>query len=437
MPIAGRERSSATALLAAVLLLGGAACARPQVASPAAIDAMATAGDTVGLAHLAERECVGKSSEAQQTCYEDYFVKLARSDRVRVALGALAALAAKHPDVALDGHGYTHVIGIRAWQPGADVGTIFRSCNGLFQSGCYHGVIQAYLMQGGSVDSARAVRLCNEIASEEKDRWIRFQCVHGLGHGFEMAWNWELPRALKGCDWLRTVWDRFSCYGGVFMENAVASMPGAHHHTAVHALSASAQMNDSTMAGHDMAAMGHEHSPDPTRITFKMRDSVDALYPCSAVDTIYQFACYQLQGGVILTRVHSDFAKATTECDKAPPLGRSQCYLSLGTNASGMTVQNTPKVIADCRHGDPGYQPFCFVGAVKNYVDVTAKPDDGIAFCQAVPAGANRMQCFGAVGEELSVLYSTDLAARARACAKAGPDGETDCRRGAELPWRQ
>jgi hypothetical protein len=418
-------------VFAAVLLLGGAACARPQAATTAGIDAMAAKGDTLGLAHQAEGECRGKTSEAEQTCYEDYFVKLARSDRVHVALGALAALAADHPEVARDGHGYTHVIGIRAWHTGADVKAIFSSCTGLFQSGCYHGVIQAYLMQGGSVDSARAVALCHEVAPEEKDRWLLFQCVHGLGHGFEMAWNWELPKALKGCDWLKTKWDQNSCYGGVFMENAVASMPGGHHHTAVHALSAA--RGDTSIAG--MPGMEHQSgSPDPTRITFKMRDSADALYPCSIVDTMYQFSCYQLQGGVILSRVGSDFAKATVECDKAPPLGRSQCYVSLGTNASGMTVQNTPRTIDDCSHGDPGYQPFCFVGAVKNYIDVTAKPDDGIKFCQAVSAGANRTPCFGAVGEELSVLYSTDPAARERMCARAGNDGERVCRRGAELP---
>ena len=287
------------------------------------------------------------------------------------------------------------------------------------------------------MDSARAVQLCNEIASEEKDRWLRFQCVHGIGHGFEMAWNWDLPKALKGCDWLRTSWDRYSCYGGVFMENAVASMPGAHHHTAVRALSATTPMNDSAMAGHDMAGMEHSGSPDPTKITFKMRDSVDALYPCSIVDTMYQFSCYQLQGGLILSRVQSDFTKAAAECDKAPPLGRSQCYVSLGTNASGITVQNTPKAIAYCSHGDPGYQPFCFVGAVKNYIDVTAKPIDGIAFCKAVPPGANRASCFGAVGEELTVLYSTDIPARQRECAKAGVDGEAACRRGAELGGRR
>ena len=433
---AGHASRRITALIGAALLLFGVACARPQVAAADEIDALAAKGDTVALARAAERECVGKAAEAAQTCYEDYFVKLARSDRVAVALGALAALAANHSDIQRDGHGYTHVIGIRAWQPGADVAAIFRSCNGLFQSGCYHGVIQAYLTEGGAnVDSLRAIKLCDVIAGSEADRWLRFQCVHGLGHGFEMAWNWELPHALKGCDWLKTGWDRYSCYGGVFMENAVASMPGGHHHTAVHALAASGSSSDSSMAGMDMGEKTASGSPDPKKITFKMRDPADALYPCSIVDTTYQFSCYQLQGGLILERTKNDFAKATTECDKAPPIGRSQCYVSLGTNASGITVQNSRKAIEYCSHGDPGYQPFCFVGVVKNYIDVTQKPDDGFAFCKMVPLGVNRMQCFTAVGEEISVLHSADAEARSKDCAKAG-DGVAECRRGAGLPAR-
>ncbi len=181
------------------------------------------------------------------------------------------------------------------------------------------------------------------------------------------------------------------------MENAVASMPGGHHHTAVHALAATTpgdtSMGGMDMAGMDMSGKVPSGSPDPTKITFKMRDSVDALYPCSIVDTVYQFSCYQLQGGLILTRTHNDFAKATAECDKAPPLGRSQCYVSLGTNASGITVQDTKQAIKDCSHGDPGYQPFCFVGVVKNYIDVTQKPEDGFGFCSVVPPGPNRTQC--------------------------------------------
>ncbi len=184
--------------------------------------------------------------------------------------------------------------------------------------------------------------------------------------------------------------------------------------------------------GGGMAAMP---MPDPGKIRFRMRDTSDMLYPCSAVDSVYQFACYQLQGGIILDRTRGDFARATTACDRVgPPLLRAQCYLSLGTNASGMTLRNTDQSIRDCSHGDPAYQPYCFEGVAKNFVDVTGRPGDGFEFCAAVPHGVNRMECYIAVGEEIAVLYVNDPAARATACRAAGVDGEADCRRGADLP---
>ena len=430
-------------LLPAVLVVSALACGPrgvlPEEALRLRVEALAAGGDSLGLAKLAARQCNHGSATVKVNCYEEYFVSVAGSDRVRLALGALAALAKDHPEVALDGHGYTHVIGIRAWKPNLDVAAVFKGCTGLFQSGCYHGVIQAYLLEGkvGPIDSMRAANLCDQVAASHTEMWLRFQCVHGLGHGFEMINNWNLPKALKQCDWLPSPWDRSSCYGGAFMENAVASMPGGHH-TAMHALATEKVFDSSKgVAGgdnHDMPGMVMPKTPDLKAITFKMRDPTDPLYPCSAVDTTYQFACYQMQGGMILTGVKGDFARATAACDRVgPPLLRSQCYLSLGTNASGWTAQNTPLVIKDCLHGDTAYQPFCFVGAVKNYVDVTANPDDGLAFCRQMEPGVNRDHCYNAVGEEISVLYR-DPDLREKACLKAGGDGEAMCRIGAQLP---
>ena len=63
-------------------------------------------------------QCRDLDGEARQNCYEDYFVSLSGEGRVRVALGALATLGAREKKVAADGHGYTHVIGIKALQPG-------------------------------------------------------------------------------------------------------------------------------------------------------------------------------------------------------------------------------------------------------------------------------------------------------------------------------
>lgn len=390
-------------------------------------------GDTVGLARLAEEQCrANLGGEAKQTCYEDYFVALSDSGRVRLALGALTALAREDDRVQADGHVYTHIVGIRAWAPGRDVGKVFDSCTGLFQSGCYHGVIQAYFTSDGSVDSTEVSWLCDLMESTRRDRWLRFQCVHGIGHGLEMSWNWDLPRALKGCDWLHSTWDRESCYGGVFMENAVASMPNGHH-APKRVLAETERRNDGTtdsVPGEHAEHSGHDASGG--EITFKMRDSVDILYPCSIVGPKYWQACYMLQGGVIVGRFNQDYERAALGCDSAPADVRHFCYLSMGTMASGITMQNAKRSIRLCSTGDPGYRPWCFVGAVKNFIDVTARYADGFEFCKATPAGDDKRQCWVAVGEQISVLHA-DVAPREEACAKAPEEGREDCRYGAGL----
>ncbi len=396
------------------------------------IDTLAAARDTTALATLIDEQCQRQSASERSGCYEAAFTSLAEGGRAATSLGALAALVAQRPALELEAHGFAHIIGIMAWKPGEDVGEAFASCSMLFQSGCYHGVIQAYLTSA-TVDSIRTVGLCDLIAPRADQQWLRFQCVHGLGHGLEMANNWDLPTALQQCDWLHTDWDRLSCYGGAFMENAVASQPGGHH-TSATALAVAAKGSADPHAGHGDGGGGHTHpAPDPATITFKMRDPDDPLYPCTAVGERYLFSCYQNQGGILLAAVRNDFAKAAAACDKATPFPRSQCYLSLGTNASGITARNTKQAIAHCSHGDPAYQPHCFVGIVKNYIDVTGLPEDGIGFCREVAAGPNQIHCWVAVGEQVAVLWPTDEGRRREACAAAG-DGAFNCRLGARVP---
>lgn len=397
----------------------------PDATFQARVDSATAKTDTARLAQLAESRCASRDTDARRDCYEDYFLSLADSGRVSLALGALGVLGRLRSEVEADGHSLTHVIGIRAWKPGDDVATVFRSCTELFQSGCYHGVIQSYLTSG-DVDSTRTTSLCDTIAPLGTDNWLRFQCVHGLGHGLEMAWNWELPKALSGCDWLHTNWDRDSCYGGAIMENSVASQPGGHH-TSVRALDA---------ANTDQASSGHDahggHGMQSTPISYKMRDSTDALYPCSALGPRYLSACYLGHGNILLTAVGWDFRRAAAECDRVEEAYRAVCYTSLGTNASGATVRDTKESIKLCGGGDPDWRQWCYVGVVKNFIDVTADPADGIAFCREVPEGKDRDRCWIAVGEQLAVLYTTDSARREAVCATTGA-GEAQCRQGAAL----
>lgn len=399
---------------------------RPLEAQEAAarIESATTAGDSVALGRLAKRQCQDRLGEDRQKCYEEYFLTLSGNGGVRLSLASLSVLASLDRNVQADGHVYTHIIGIKAWEPGRDVGAVFASCTGLFQSGCYHGVIQAYLTGEGGLDSTRVQQLCDEVAQQSPGYLARFQCAHGLGHGLEMALNWNLPEALDGCDWLATAWDREACYGGAFMENAVASSSRGHHAPADALELTADQPHEEDHSGHDMGS-------GPA--TFAMRDSADALYPCSIMADKYLQACYQLQGGILLDRTGYNWEAAAAECDQAPDYVRHLCYLSLGTNASGFTVQDTPRAIRYCSVGDPGYQPWCFLGVAKNYVDVTGRPEDGIGFCKKVPEGRSKRQCWVAIGEELLVLHTDDREVREQICGTIPGGGQEDCRYGAGL----
>ena len=67
------------------LVTGGAGFIGSHIAH-----ALVARGDTNGLANLAYSQCRWLSNESKQTCYENYFVALSDSGRVRLALGGPA-----------------------------------------------------------------------------------------------------------------------------------------------------------------------------------------------------------------------------------------------------------------------------------------------------------------------------------------------------------
>src|SRR5262245_30671002 len=105
---------------------------------------LGAAPDSVVLADSAKAKCRGMSSDAQMDCYDTVLVPLVKAHGVRTAMATLDQIASSETQIKVDGHVYAHAIGIAAGRAGGDMGQTFASCNEIFQSGCYHGVIQAY-----------------------------------------------------------------------------------------------------------------------------------------------------------------------------------------------------------------------------------------------------------------------------------------------------
>jgi hypothetical protein len=386
---------------------------------PAALTAAFEADDSAAVASFAEARCRLLKGPRRKACFEDVLLQLVRQDRVRLALGALNLLGQHDAVIRRFGHDYSHVIGINAWSPGKNIGEVYLQCTELFQSGCYHGVIQAFFAYNGT-DSASVAALCRDTPGINNSGWLRFQCVHGIGHGLVQTYTMNLPRALTGCDKLGNPWDAESCYGGAFMEFIVGGRGQSHH---VHLV----PKQDSAPAADavDHAHMVHDSSPP-----FKVREPTDLLYPCSVLGDKYQRACYQMQAGLVVEQTGLDFVKISAVCDSAPEPMRATCYQGIGTYVSGVTSRDPEESIRLCSLGSTRYRPRCFVGLVKNFVDVTANPDDGLALCRILVPVDIATSCYHAVGEEVAVLY-VSMSKRDEVCARVESKYRNACRYGA------
>lgn len=399
----------------------------------------AAAGDSLELARRAHTRCRLLRGTAKSDCYEEVLLSLVEQRQIRLAMGTLSQIGQLDHDVRRIGHDYSHVIGISAWRPGQDLGEAYEQCTELFQSGCYHGVVQVYLSAKG-ISEESVPGLCDSIAGARRDLFLRFQCVHGIGHGMVMLNANHLPMALEGCDLLRDTWDRDSCYGGAFMEFILAGRGMSHGEHAAH-VAEELTAADTSGGGHvheePPAADAHAGHEMPAREPFAARRTGDLLYPCNAIGEAYQRACYGMQAGIMVEQVGLDFARVAAGCDGAPARWIPSCYQGIGTYVSGATTLDPVASINHCNRGNPEYQPWCFIGVVKNFIDVTARPEDGLDFCRRVGIEANRVACYVAVGEQLSVL-ERDSARREAFCARLPSDAALACRFGAgvtrELP---
>src|SRR6266542_3274065 len=383
--------------------------------------------DSTALARRLASVCRPKPEAGRAQCLRDSLSTMARAGRVREAMAALGALPLLDPGIRRDDHVYAHAIGISAESSGHSVAEIFTQCNVAFQSGCYHVVIQSYFDRLHEVDSASVAGLCAPFRSDESQRWILFQCVHGMGHGLTMFYAHDLPRGLAGCDLLPNQWERHSCYGGVFMENIVnATMPdhpthalGQHsmedmHADAVHARASPASTN------------GAGGEP------FRALNPADLLYPCSVMAERYVRACYEMQTSVMLHLNGGRFDDAARNCERAPEAMRTLCHQSLGRDVSSRTGQNYAESIRLCSLATERFRPWCYVGLVKNFVDLNGRFTDGLRFCKVVPREDDKLKCYEAVGEEIAALVPESVNRRIACGGTDAPYAEA-CLYGARM----
>jgi mono/diheme cytochrome c family protein len=330
--------------------------------------------------------------EADATCYLQAFGNLAYNEGPKVALERFAETIRTNPSVEASCHPIAHTIGAGALKRfHGDVGRAFADGTATCGSGYYHGLLEwklAGLPENEVAGVAKTV--CNETRAAS--RFIYYQCVHGLGHGFMLYTRYDLPGALGFCHRLTAQFDQVSCSGGVFMENQQSSY-GARS---------------------------------------KWLKEDDLLYPCDSDVVVDQdkLYCYLLVTSYVLPKVGGDWTKVAGWCRKGDAAYVGICFQSMGRDASGNSRQQPAGILRICRDARPDGERECLFGAARDILNNDSTDVRGRELCESVPAG-HRSYCFYGLGSILGTVYATPEE-RDHACARfAGPADRADCERGA------
>jgi hypothetical protein len=328
-------------------------------------------------------------------------LQLVREQGTSQALTRLEELANTDQAVLSEAHNYAHLIGKFSYSYYKDGPKAFGQCRELFQSGCYHGVLEAYFAATPNFGAREVVALCDQAVAQGSAMIVRFQCLHGMGHGLTSSFEHDIFKALQYCDYLTSDWDRSSCHGGVFMENVIFAWEQRFG-------------SATQMARHDHGGNHQSHLK-----------AEDPLYPCNALQEQYLQQCYLMQTSAILMFNGNDFARAFQECDKAPERWQPTCYQSLGRDASGSTLRDSDRTYQLCELGGARLRGSCYVGAILNFIDVTWKLDQALTFCQHVP-NEYKAQCYAGIGGQIAALH-TEQETRARECARVEAGYQDAC----------
>jgi hypothetical protein len=289
------------------------------------------------------------------------------------SLDTLEQWAARDSAVLRDGHQIAHALGRQAVADHGGDAAVIRQCRPAFASGCYHGVVEATLRDGGRIDMPRLQRLCVET-ERATGPGPGYECVHGLGHGIVGAVDYDIQAALRTCDALSTSSLRTSCHSGAFMEAITTAL------------------GEPAFGGTPGHAHGAEHqhapagSPKPQSDRRLSIDPSDPYSPCDRFSDPYASSCWLFQGFVILRHNAFDASRALHVCEAAPDGRAARCYQSIGHQLTGLFQRDDGWILEQCAQGRSDLAPQCAAGAALALDAIDWSGNRAVRLCAAAPA---------------------------------------------------
>jgi len=271
-----------------------------------------------------------------------------------------------------------------------DLSTAFEYAGQVCGGAIFHGVIMNYfaIQKYDGVDS-NTINISDICPKFEENPYKieRWQCLHGIGHGLAVSYDYDIFSAVKKCDVFDPGWEQISCTKGIFMQNNVEHLKSS----------------------------GGNFDED------------DILYPCNKVDAKYSPQCYNYQTTYILIQNEVNVTKSFADCDKIEPEEYVKyCYHGMGRQLFVESGGDVSKINQYCQVGkQEQYYTDCFRGMVMIFVSNDRDPLEGFLFCNIIP-DHSKADCYDAMGKWF-IMYYPDREQREKVCSDVPQEYYENC----------
>ena len=301
-------------------------------------------------------------------CAIDYLKEITEREEQSVVLLTFQDLISKYERSISYCHPNVHQLSMYLYDYIDDLHQALSYADQTCGAAIYHGLLIEYFMKNFSqMDPAEidVTEICPENANPYAiERW---QCIHGLGHGLTISYDYDVFSALERCKEFEPGLEQISCSKGIFMENMV-------HYT-------------KTGEG-----------------SF---EEDDLFYPCNALDNEYGPTCYHRQATYIILKNDLSIDDSFQDCDIIiPEEFVKYCYYGIGRQVSSTVLDNMELSLILCQVGQPSYQSYCFTGLLMTLVN-NRDLDQGFEYCKILP-GEFKADCYDRMGQWIRMLHDTD-----------------------------
>jgi len=243
----------------------------------------------------------------------------------------------------------------------------------------FHGIIQNYfisqvLLDDKNLNNIDISQICSNY--DIPDSLLRWQCIHGLGHGLAEMYNYDVFTAVNRCNGFDSSLEQLSCAKGVFMENSMEFVR-----------TNSSAFNDK-----------------------------DIFYPCNVIQAKFAPPCYHYHAFYVLLIMES-LSDSFKECDKIIPQEFVKyCYYGLGRQLVTVALQDEEYAISLCIGEQYEYPSSCLAGMLLTFVNNTGT-DEGFEFCSMIP-DEYKFDCYDGMGKWIIMKHAEDKD-RKNECSKA------------------